>query len=306
MKHLVNMQDLSREEIYHILHVAKQFKGKTTLPHVNGMVANLFFEPSTRTRVSFEVAEKKLGLEVVEVNAAASSVQKGESLYDTIRTLQAIGVNAVVIRHPEEEFYASLIDTIDIPIINGGDGKGEHPSQCLLDLFTIYEEFGHFEGLQIVIAGDILHSRVARSNALTLSRLGADVRFSGPPSWQDERLPFPYTTMDEAVEDCDVLMLLRVQRERHEKEESHTDYLEQYGLTAARETRMHPKSIILHPAPVNRGVEIEGKLVECDRSRIFTQMENGVYVRMTILNHLLNKEGLDNEFSIKKRSIAGR
>ncbi len=295
MKHILRMSDLHDEDIYQLFARADQAKENQLHAKQSGFVANLFFEPSTRTKMSFEVAEKKLGLETVDFSSESSSVQKGESLYDTVRTIEALGASAVVIRHEQENFYDELIPGVSIPVINGGDGKGEHPTQSLLDLYTIFQEFGRFEGLRVVIAGDIKHSRVARSNAYMLDRLGAFVTFTGPESWQDESLAFPYLPIDEAVEQCDVLMMLRIQEERHQdRVNNQQGYLQQFGLTVEREKRMKHSSIILHPAPVNRGVEIASELVECSRSRIFQQMTNGVYIRMAALEHVL-RGGTENE-----------
>ncbi|MTH52662.1 aspartate carbamoyltransferase catalytic subunit [Bacillus mangrovi] len=293
MKHLLTMAGLADEEIMKLIEEARAFKsGKLPEPCLSPVfAANLFFEPSTRTRFSFEAAEKRLGMHVLNFQAEASSVLKGESLYDTVRTLEAIGANAAVIRHPQERFYEELADRVSIPIINAGDGCGQHPTQSLLDLMTIYEEFGRFEGLKISIHGDIRHSRVARSNAETLTRLGAEVLFSGPPEWQDDANPFgAYTPVDEAMEKSDAVMLLRIQHERHSSGMGGTaGYLEEYGLTRRRENRMKKDAIILHPAPINRGVEIDDSLVECSRSRIFKQMENGVYIRMAVLTRALTR-----------------
>lgn len=285
MKNLVSMADLSVEEILALLENAekmKQGKYATQLPKQT-FVANLFFEPSTRTKSSFEVAERRLGLDVIPFDVTTSSVQKGETLYDTVQTLSSIGVEAVVIRHTEDEYYKDLIGKISIPVINAGDGCGQHPTQCLLDLMTIKEEFGVFEGLNVAIIGDLRHSRVARSNVEILGKLGANILLAGPEEWKDSSLEGTYVTVDEAVKKADVVMLLRIQLERHEKDEDLRAYHEQYGLTIEREKNMKKGSIIMHPAPVNRGVEIADELVECSRSRIFKQMENGVYIRMSVL-----------------------
>ncbi len=290
MKHLLDMTSLKLDDIQEILQQAERFRnGKRFENREPVFVANLFFEPSTRTRFSFEVAEKRLGYEVLNFETSSSSVQKGETLYDTIKTLEAIGARAVVVRHKDERYFEPFLNKTNLSIINAGDGCGHHPTQSLLDLLTIKQEFIQFKGLNIVIAGDIKHSRVARSNAEVLTRLGANVIFSGPKEWQDERLgDFPYMEMDEAVEQADVMMLLRIQNERHgEQGHDQSSYLDSYGLTIEREKRMKKHSIIMHPAPVNRGVEIDNSLVECDRSRIFKQMENGVYVRMACLNIVL-------------------
>lgn len=292
IKNLVSIRDLHKDEILLILMQAQKFaEGEAWTPDEKHYVANLFFEASTRTKTSFEMAERKLGLEVIPFDVGSSSVLKGETLYDTVRTLEAIGVNAVVVRHEEDAYYDELVGHIDIPVINAGDGCGQHPTQCLLDLLTIQQEFGTFEGLKIGIVGDIRHSRVARSNAEALRRLGADVKFSGPPEWfEDDFLESSgFVKIDDLVERVDVLMLLRIQHERHQVASSMTkeEYHVRYGLTEERESRMKRKSIIMHPAPVNRDAEIADSLVECERSRIFKQMENGVYVRMAVLKEVL-------------------
>lgn len=288
---LLTMSELSKQEISEILKDAEDFaNGKERKTTEQTFVANLFFENSTRTKFSFEVAEKKLGLDVLNFEADSSSVQKGETLYDTIRTLESIGTKAVVIRHQQDRYFDELKDKVNIPILNAGDGCGNHPTQCLLDLLTIKQEFGSFEGLKIAIVGDISHSRVARSNAEALTKLGATIYFASPEEWKDETNTFgTYKELDELVPEVDVMMLLRVQHERHDHYETNImqEYHEQHGLTTEREKRMKQGSIIMHPAPVNRDVEIASELVECERSRIFKQMENGVYVRMAVLKRAL-------------------
>jgi aspartate carbamoyltransferase catalytic subunit len=294
--HLLTTNELKVEEINQILTDAHNFKaGMKWHPEGQMFTANLFFEPSTRTKSSFEVAEKRLGLEVIPFEVLTSSVQKGETLYDTVKTLESIGANAIVIRHQQDRYFDELVGKVNIPIINGGDGCGHHPTQSLLDLMTIQEEFGEFKGLRIAIIGDIRHSRVARSNADVLTRLGAEVIFSGPKEWFDTRSAdiARYRPIDEAIQEADVVMLLRVQHERHQNKSSYTanEYHKQYGLTLEREKMMKPSSIIMHPAPVNRNVEIADSLVECQRSRIFKQMENGVYVRMAAIKRSIENLG---------------
>ncbi|EUJ33024.1 aspartate carbamoyltransferase catalytic subunit [Listeria floridensis FSL S10-1187] len=294
MKHLVSMEDLSLEEIEALLDRADEFKrGAKSDMSEEQFIVNMFFEPSTRTHYSFEVAERKLGLQVVSFDAGESSVTKGETLYDTVLTMQALGVQAAVIRHPDEKFYEKLAD-LEIAVISGGDGCGEHPSQCLLDLFTIREQFGSFKGLKIAIAGDILHSRVANSNMKVLKRLGAEIFFAGPKEWFGEEalLYGRYLTTDEAAEIADVIMLLRVQHERHQNGSNgfeKKDYHEKYGLTEQRAAKMKQEAIIMHPSPVNRDVEIASTLVESEKSRIVAQMTNGVFVRMAILEAVMNE-----------------
>ncbi|TXC92030.1 aspartate carbamoyltransferase catalytic subunit [Metabacillus litoralis] len=291
MSNLLMMNELTNEEIMEILYDAQQYKlGDGWKPSKMMFVSNLFFEPSTRTRFSFEVAEKKLGLEVLNFSAEHSSVQKGETLYDTVKTLESIGANAVVIRHQEDHFFEDLIGKVSIPIINAGDGCGHHPTQSLLDLLTIQQEFGSFKDLTVSIHGDIKHSRVARSNAEVLTRLGANVLFSGPKEWQDPlNTNGTYVEVDEAISQSDVVMLLRIQHERHEQKANAQNYLSEYGLTKEREKQMKKHAIIMHPAPVNRDVEIDGDLIECERSRIFKQIENGVFARMAVLKRALQQ-----------------
>jgi len=304
LRNLVSIKDLHKDEILLILMQAKKFSlGEKWQPDRQTFIANLFFEPSTRTKTSFEVAERRLGLEVVPFEAGSSSVLKGETLYDTVRTLESIGVEAVVIRHDEDNYYNDLAGKVGIPIINAGDGCGQHPTQCLLDLFTIQQEFRSFQGLKVGIVGDISHSRVARSNAEALTKLGAEVHFSGPAEWfpAEDLTSGRYMDIDSLIPEVDVLMLLRIQHERHDGGPLFTkeEYHKQYGLTVEREKRMKPQSIIMHPAPVNRGVEIADSLVECNRSRIFKQMENGVFVRMAVLKEVLEGR-IANELAYQK------
>ena len=257
-------------------------------------VSNLFFEDSTRTKISFEMAERKLGLSVIPFDTSQSSVNKGESLYDTVKTLESIGLNLLVIRHGQNQYYDEL-KNIKIPIINAGDGTGNHPSQTMLDLMTIKQEFGSFKDLKIAIAGDVKHSRVANSACDILRKLGAKVYFSGPREWFDEGslMNGTYREIDGLIPEIDVLMLLRIQHERHHQKIKYSpeEYLRKYGLTKEREKKMKPSTIIMHPAPVNRNVEIDSDLVECSRSRIFKQMENGVFARMAILKNTLEQKG---------------
>lgn len=289
MKHLHSITALSNQDIMDTIHRAIALKNGKMLQYGNIFTANLFFENSTRTKCSFEMAERKLGLQVIPFDTSTSSVLKGESLYDTCKTLEAIGCDVLVIRHPENEYYKQL-EGLNIPIINGGDGSGQHPTQCLLDLMTIYEEFGKFEGLEVIICGDILNSRVARSNYYALTNLGANVKFVAPEIWQDHSLPASYVHIDDVINKVDVCMLLRVQHERHgdtNKGFSKDSYNAQFGLTKARYDNLKDTAIVLHPAPVNRDVEIDSDLVEAPKSRIFKQMENGVFTRMSILSQVI-------------------
>ena len=291
IKHLTRLSDLTIDEILEILQVANRLaNGETTCSLSGGVVANLFFEPSTRTQYSFLMAEQKLGLNTMDFSAQTSSVQKGETLYDTVKTFEAIGVDAVVIRHPQYNYFDELIGKIDIPILNGGDGSGNHPTQSLLDLLTIYQEYGRFEGLKIAIVGDIAHSRVAHTNIEVMTRLGMDVHLVAPAQFQEPG--YDWEELDKVLEDMDIVMLLRVQHERHDGTMVLTkdEYHQKYGLTVEREKRMKEGAIIMHPAPFNRGVEIADEVVECNRSRIFKQMSNGVFIRMACLHRSLKNK----------------
>lgn len=281
---LLRIRDLSKEELMGILTDAQAFevdKKDWRLPEEK-LIANLFFEPSTRTHYSFSSAERQLGCNVENFNASASSLEKGETLYDTVKTFEAIGFEALVIRHKQDEYFKEL-EGVEIPIINGGDGSGNHPTQCLLDLLTIYQEFGKFEGIKVAIIGDIAHSRVAASNKEALEMLGAECVFSGPKEWAREG--FEYVDIDEAIKWADVVMMLRIQKERHAEtmDMSDEEYLEKYGLNLERAATMKEHAIIMHPAPVNRNVEIHTDLVEAPNSRIFKQMSNGVLVRKAVI-----------------------
>lgn len=291
MKHLLSMDMLTVDEIMDLVTRAIAIKNGDVQPfQENVYISNLFFENSTRTKKSFEMAQAKLGMKTIDFEVSTSSVNKGESLYDTCKTMEAIGCQALVIRHPENKYYEQL-EGLNIPVINGGDGSGSHPTQCLLDLMTIYEKFGKFQGLNIIICGDILHSRVAKSNYQALTKLGANVRFVAPESYREAELGATYVEMDEVINDVDVCMLLRVQLERHTEDDRDliAIYHEQYGLTQARYDALKANAIVMHPAPVNRGVEISSHLVEAEKSVIFEQMTNGVYTRMAILQTLLGQ-----------------
>ena len=293
MRNLVKMSDLSKEEVYDLIQRALELKaGASPIQRPDLIAANLFFENSTRTKHSFEVAQMKLGLQILNFEASTSSLNKGETLYDTCKTLEAIGCNMLVIRHSQEAYYQEL-EGLTIPIVSGGDGSGEHPSQCLLDLMTLYEHFGRIEGLEVVIAGDIKNSRVARSNYHMLTRLGAKVQFVGPQVFADPTLG-QMVDFDQLIGQVDACMLLRVQFERHQEAValSQADYHAHYGLTLARYQELKPQAIVMHPAPVNRDMEIASELVEAPQSRIFTQMTNGRFMRQAILEKLIADNAL--------------
>lgn len=286
---LLKIKDLSKSEILTILKEADEFSRGKQFDGLEGKkVANLFFENSTRTHYSFQMAQLNLNMKVLSFNPQASSIQKGESLYDTVKTFESIGADLLVIRHEENEYFNQL-STIKTPIINAGDGTANHPTQCLLDLLTIYQEYQSFEGLKIAIVGDIAHSRVAHSNIEVMQRLGMEVFISGPEEFNDQSAA--YIDFDQAVKQMDVIMLLRVQNERHQNlmQISNQEYNQKFGLNANRVSKMKENAIILHPAPFNRGVELTDEVVECDKSRIFKQMQNGVFVRMTVIKNALTQ-----------------
>ncbi|MFC4970602.1 aspartate carbamoyltransferase catalytic subunit [Paenibacillus sp. GCM10023248] len=293
-KHFLGLKGVSAGEITSILDRAahwEQFPTKVTNQFHGKFVSNLFFENSTRTRFSFELAQKRLGADVLNFSAAESSVQKGESIYDTVRTLESMGIDAGVIRLKPNGVLQELAEKIRIPLINAGDGNNEHPTQALLDFYTMRKQFGSIKGLTVSIVGDILHSRVARSNLWGLLTLGAKVQFCAPASMQAPELAefAPYVSFDEALK-ADVVMMLRVQLERHDTGllRSAEEYREQYGLTAERASRMAPHAIIMHPAPVNRNVELDDELVEHEKSKIFTQIAHGVPIRMAVIERALS------------------
>lgn len=293
MKNLLSMEHVTPKEIEALITRAIDIKRGRPVMKLNGKtVVNLFYENSTRTKLSFEMAEKNLNVERLPFDVSTSSVSKGESLYDTCKTLEAIGADALVIRHPDNKYYEELRN-LNIPVINGGDGSGSHPTQSLLDMMTIYENLGQICGLKIAIVGDIKHSRVAKSNAQSLTKMGAEVYFSGPRELQDNTLGISHISIDEAVEECDVIMLLRVQHERHESyaEMPKEEYNALYGMNKERMDNMKPHALVMHPAPINRNVEITDEVVEGKKSVIFEQMTNGVFMRMSILESVLDGEG---------------
>ena len=254
------------------------------------IVFNLFYENSTRTAMSFATAAHRLGASAVSLSVQHSSVKKGETLEDTAATLGAMRPDVLVIRHRENGAPARVAEIIDAPVINAGDGTNEHPTQALLDAATIRHRFGKVEGLKVAICGDIRHSRVARSNAKLLPRLGAEVRLAGPA----ELIPndIPELSIDDAITGADVVMMLRVQRERLEEDlgDRPGEYLSRYGLTAERLAKAAPDAVVMHPGPMNRGVEIDGKAADDpQRSLITLQVEMGVAVRMACLDMLIRE-----------------
>ena len=287
MKGLFTLSTVSPEKIIEIIDLALRFKrGETKVSYPGKSMATLFFENSTRTQYSFQMAMIKLGITPVSFSSVGSSLAKGESLYDTVKTFEALGVDGVVVRHSKDGYYRDL-DSVRIPIFNGGDGKSDHPTQTLLDLMTIYEEYRRFDGLDVCLVGDIKHSRVAHGNAEVMKRLKMNVYIAGPDEMLDDTAKV--LSLDEAVEKCDVINLLRVQFERHSEklDMNEEEYLKKYGMTLERVSRMKDKAIIIHPAPINRGIEIQSEVAECEKSRIFKQMTNGVFVRMAVISMVL-------------------
>lgn len=286
MKGLLTLKTIPKEMINDIINLALDFKNGLRVTFPEKKMVTLFYENSTRTQYSFQMAMLNLGITPLSFNLAGSSVYKGETLYDTVRTFEALGVDGVVIRHTQDVYYKDL-EGVGIPIFNGGDGTSDHPTQTLLDLMTIYEEFGRYEGLKVAMVGDISHSRVAHGNAEVMKRLGMKVYVSGPEQYKDTT--GEYIEIDDAVRECDVINLLRVQFERHQDSMNITkeEYLEKYGMTLERVSNMKEGAIIMHPAPVNRGIEIHNDVVECERSRIYKQMTNGVFVRMAVITMAL-------------------
>jgi len=254
-------------------------------------IANLFYEASTRTRISFELAARSLGADVVNVTASGSSIEKGESLVDTLRTVQALGADIVVIRHRDAGAPYLAAATVDCPVINAGDGWHAHPSQALLDLYTVRSRLGRLEGLKLVVVGDILHSRVARSNIWGFARMGAHIVLCGPPQLlPNEITQFPGTDrlvtiepdLDIAVEGADVIMALRIQQERMDGIHlpDLREYSRLYSISEARLARAHPDALVMHPGPMNQGVEISAAIAYGDASVIEEQVTNGVAIRM--------------------------
>jgi aspartate carbamoyltransferase catalytic subunit len=294
-KDLLGIADLSSDEIYLILDTAEAMReiGQRPIkkvPTLRGKtVVNLFFEPSTRTRTSFEIAEKRLSADTLSIAVATSSVLKGETLADTAMNIEAMAPDVIVLRHASSGACHLLARICRSSIINAGDGTHEHPTQALLDAFTIREHKKTIAGLKIAIVGDLLHSRVLRSNVLLLTQLGAEVWVSGPrtlvPAGMERFGVRVSTSVEEAVEDADVIMMLRIQQERMQGAfiPSLREYFNVFGMTTARVARAKPDAIIMHPGPMNRGVEIASEVADGPYSVILEQVANGVAVRMAVL-----------------------
>src|SRR5438067_8673168 len=294
-KHLLDMESLTAEEILTVLDTARAFKavGERAIKKVPALrgktVINLFVEPSTRTRISFELCEQRLSADIINFTAEASSVKKGETLKDTARNLEAMNADFIVIRHSASGAPHFLARVINASVINAGDGAHEHPTQALLDVFTIREKKGKVEGLNVTILGDVLYSRVARSNIWALTKLGAKVTLCGPSTLVPrvfEKMGCRVTyDVGDAIGNADIINLLRIQHERQRKSmfPSLGEYASLFGLNKARLEKTKPDALIMHPGPINRGVEIDSEIADCGRSLILEQVTNGLAVRMTVL-----------------------
>jgi aspartate carbamoyltransferase catalytic subunit len=294
-KHLLDIESLSADEITTVLDTAKAFKavGERAIKKVPALrgktVVNLFVEPSTRTRISFELAQQRLSADIVNFTAEASSLKKGETLKDTAKNLEALNADFIVIRHSAAGAPHFLSRVLNAHVINAGDGAHEHPTQALLDAFTIRERKGKIAGLNVTILGDILFSRVARSNIWALIKLGAKVTLCGPATL----VPRTFEAMgcrvthdvDEALRDADIIHLLRIQHERQRKTmfPSIGEYTTLFGLNKARFAKTKPDALVMHPGPINRGVEIDNEIADCGRSLILEQVTNGLAVRMAVM-----------------------
>ncbi|HXW51162.1 MAG TPA: aspartate carbamoyltransferase catalytic subunit [Candidatus Acidoferrales bacterium] len=298
-RHLLDLDDADKPFIEALITRARQFKAGVPNEGIRlrgRIVMGMFFEPSTRTTTSFAVAAQRLGATWIDFRSDASSLVKGESLEDTMRTVRAIGADAVVVRHAEAGFPHMLARYFEGSVFNAGDGAHAHPTQGLLDAMTLVEEFGDLKGRTLVIAGDIRHSRVARSSAQAAAALGARVILCGPPSLLPPKAPAwgfaeLETDLDSVLAHADAVMLLRIQRERAAGDmPPPSDLARSYGLTTARAKALPAHAIIMHPGPVNRGLELDSSLVRGERSRIERQVENGVYVRMACLERQLGAQ----------------
>ncbi|MDJ0869276.1 MAG: aspartate carbamoyltransferase catalytic subunit [Myxococcota bacterium] len=292
---LLGIEDLDRADLERILETSARMgevglRDVKKVPTLRGRtIINLFFEPSTRTRTSFEIAGKRLSADVVNFSPSGSSLKKAEGILDTAMTLDAMDPDAVVVRHEVAGVPKRLADALDAPVVNAGDGAHEHPTQALLDAYTVWEEKGRLDGLTVTIVGDVLHSRVARSNLYAFSKLGAEVRLAAPPTMLPPAVETlgvkAYTSLREAIEGADVVMLLRIQKERLEGcfFPSIREYAATFGLDRDKLRYARDDAIVMHPGPINRGVEIAHDLADQRPSVILDQVRNGVAVRMAVL-----------------------
>lgn len=307
-KDLLGLRDISAEEIEYILNTAKTMKyilssNNKKTAHLQGKsIITLFYENSTRTRLSFELASKYMGANAANISASSSSVQKGETLIDTGRTIDSMGSDVIVIRHPMSGAPHLLAQNTKSSVINAGDGTNEHPTQALLDMFTMVEKKGALKGLKVAIIGDVLHSRVARSNIWGLTKMGAEVNVSGPatlmPPGIDRLGVNVFSTVQEAILDADVVMSLRIQLERQKKGLFPTirEYSRFFGLDDKRLKLAKEDALVMHPGPVNRGVELSSAVMDGEQSVIDEQVTNGVAIRMALL-YLLTRRGTGNEIA---------
>ncbi|HOV25859.1 MAG TPA: aspartate carbamoyltransferase catalytic subunit [Pseudobacteroides sp.] len=305
-KDLLGLKDISAEEIEHILETAKTMKYILTTnnkktPHLQGKsVVTLFYENSTRTRLSFELASKYMSSSSANVSASSSSVSKGETLIDTAKTIDMMGTDVIILRHPMSGAPHLIAKNVNASVINAGDGMNEHPTQALLDMFTIYEKKGSLKGLKVAIIGDIMHSRVARSNIWGMTKLGAEVSVAGPstlmPVGIEKTGVKVFSTIQEALIDADVVMGLRIQLERQKKGLFPTarEYSKFFGLDNKRLKFAKKDALVLHPGPVNRGLELSTHVVDGDQSCINEQVTNGVAVRMAVLYLLTRRNSGEN------------
>ncbi len=294
-KDLLGLEDLSREEIEFILTTVESFKEVSTreikkVPALRGKtVVNLFYEPSTRTRVSFEIAAKRLSADVINISSETSSVRKGETLIDTGRNIEALKVDIIVVRHNYSGAAAMLARHVNVSVINAGDGWHEHPTQALLDIFTLKEKLGRIEGLNVSIIGDIAHSRVARSNIWGLTKLGAKVMVCAPqmliPPGIEQMGVAVTNNIGEALSKADAVNVLRMQFERDEENAfpSQLEYFKNFGITKERLEKAKKNIVVMHPGPINRGVEISSEVADCPNSAVLEQVTNGIAVRMAAL-----------------------
>lgn len=293
---LLDLDDLTSAELHNLLDRARGFdRSPPSRSLLHGVcVVNLFFEASTRTFTSFAIAEQRVGADVVALPPGSSSLGKGETIADTAITLEAMGVNVIVTRHPESGFPYRLAESFNGHVINAGDGRHAHPTQALLDLFTLQSEFNHIEGLRVALVGDILHSRVARSNIIGLRRMGAEVTLVGPPTLLPDAMAREGVRIerdfDAILPEVDAVMLLRIQRERIESAvlPSLDDYARNYRMDSRRLAKLPPHAIVMHPGPYNRGVELTEEVLAWNRWRYAQQVAHGVPVRMAVLDFLVN------------------
>jgi aspartate carbamoyltransferase catalytic subunit len=304
-KHVISLMDFSPEDIRLVLEVAQSFKEISTrsikkVPTLRGKtIINLFFEPSTRTKLSFEIAAKRMSADTFNISAATSSTKKGESLVDTAKNLEAMKADIFIVRHPSSGVPYLLAKHVKSSIINAGDGTHEHPSQALLDMMTVYENKGTLAGLKVAIIGDITHSRVAHSNIIGFTKMGAEVHVSGPSTFIPHGIralgATPHLSVKNAIKDADVVMALRIQKERQEDPlfPSLREYANFFGVNKEILQFAKPDALVMHPGPINRGIELAPDVADGNQSVILEQVTNGVAIRMALLYLVMGSEGGD-------------